>query len=116
MSKLQQMIETRINQAVEKAIGQALDTLLGGGESAAPTRTDLKSVMSEAASGAATQAVSSSVQELVDVGRRAIRYGKSNIAFNKKERNVARRVIKAVKRTHRVSRTGKSDVWAANGC
>jgi hypothetical protein len=116
MSSLQQKIESKINQMIDQALDKALDQLFTGGESAAPTKTDLKSVMSEAASGAATQAVSSSVQELVDVGRRAIRYGKSNIAFNKKERNVARRVIKAVKRTHRVVETGKSDVWSANGC
>lgn len=57
------------------------------------------------------------VQDVVDVARRAIRYARSGKHLNKKERNIGRKAIKALKATgrHGVQNTNGRDVFTLNG-
>src|SRR5690242_12481789 len=109
---LQARIEAEVNKRIDAAIGAAIDKALGAGSSnpatSLPRETPTPSV--------APKANGNGIQELVDVTRRAIRYSKTNKAFSKAERQVAKQVIKAVKRGHHVVATGANDVWKANGC
>ena len=54
-------------------------------------------------------------QDLIDVARRAVRYARSGQAFSKKERILARKVLKAFKATHSVVNTNGVDVWTHAG-
>ena len=54
-------------------------------------------------------------QDIMDVARRAIRYARAGTAFSKKERNVARKVLKAFKNVASVYNTNGVDVWTHNG-
>lgn len=54
-------------------------------------------------------------QDVMDVARRAIRLSKAGVTLNKKERNVARRVLKAFKASHSVLNTNGQDVFTLAG-
>lgn len=55
------------------------------------------------------------VQDLVDVARRAVRYARAGKHFNKKERNLARKVLKDAKKRHAIINTNGVDVWTHAG-
>ena len=56
------------------------------------------------------------MQNLVDVARRAVRYAREWKKLSKKERKVARQVIKAVKAEYGdVLNTNGHDIWSLNG-
>ena len=54
-------------------------------------------------------------QDLMDVARRAVRLSKAGQTLSKKERKIARNVMKAFKRTHSVLNTNGVDVFTLNG-
>lgn len=59
---------------------------------------------------------SDNMQNLVDVARRAVRYAREGKKLSKKERKVARQVIKAVKAEYGdVLNTNGHDIWSLNG-
>ena len=66
-----------------------------------PARTDYRGGNSE--------------QDIMDVARRAVRLSKAGKHFSTKERNVARKVLKAFKSRHTVVNTNGVDVWTHNG-
>jgi len=112
-ARINSLVTNRINGIIEKAIEQAIETALSGiGADATPAA---KTEAVKSATVEVTQAVNSSIQDLADIARRAIRYGRSNQAFNKPERKLAASVIKRVKSQYKIVNTGSDDVWAANG-
>lgn len=54
-------------------------------------------------------------QDLMDVARRAVRLSKAGKTLNKKERKIARNVMKAFKSSHRVQNTNGVDVFTLAG-
>jgi hypothetical protein len=55
------------------------------------------------------------LQDLVDVARRFVRYSRTGTLASKKERKVARNVLKAVKKAHVILNTNGVDVFTHNG-
>ena len=56
------------------------------------------------------------LQNLMDVARRAVRYARTGKVLSKKERNVARKVMKAVKdETGDILNTNGHDIWTLHG-
>jgi hypothetical protein len=109
---LQARIQAEVDKRIDAAINAAIDKALGGGPSnpaaSLPRETPSASV--------APKSNGNGIQELVDVARRAIRYGRENKSFSKAERKVASKVIKNVKAGANIVNTGSNDVWRANGC
>ena len=54
-------------------------------------------------------------QDLIDVARRFVRYSKAGKKASKKERNIARKVMKAFKARRSVQNTNGVDVFTHNG-
>ena len=108
---LQARIQAEVDKRIDAAITAAIDKALGGGSSNPAT-----SLPRETPQAAAPKSSGNGIQELVDVARRAIRYGRENKSFSKAERKVASTVIKNVKVGHNIVATGSNDVWGANGC
>jgi hypothetical protein len=55
------------------------------------------------------------LQDLVDVARRFVRYSRTGTLASKKERKIARNVLKAVKKAHVILNTNGVDVFTHNG-
>lgn len=62
-----------------------------------------------------TYAGGNAIQDVVDVARRFVRYSRTGLLASKKERKVARNVLKALKKAHPVLNTNGVDVFTHNG-
>ena len=101
----------------QSALVAAVEALLaaveaGGGEAVAPAEPEL--------SGNRTEAVTDydggdSIQDLVDVARRFIRYSREGKKPSQKERFLARDVLKDIKEGYDILNTNGNDVWTHAG-
>lgn len=106
---IQAKVEAKINAKLDALIDAAIEKAFGGeGDSQA----NLKAAFTPAPVVAADN--SAVVQDLVDVARRFIRKSRGGDSASKKERNVGRRAIKAVKSSFKIV-ASSSDVWSRNG-
>jgi len=102
---LQAKIDAKIAAKIDAMIEKAIEKALGGDESP----------VVPASTGRVTSA-NASVQDLMDVCRRAVKIDRTSNAqrLSKAERKLARQVMKAVKSQFTIV-SGSNDVWSKNG-
>ena len=101
----------KVIAAAEALVGALKEHFAGGGSGTASAATR----RSGRTTAVRTYTGGNPDQDMMDVARRAIRYARTGKVLSKKERNLARKVLKEFKSHRSVLNTNGVDVWTHAG-